>query len=66
MYVYTMYKITDDKQLINCRSDLAFYHYLVRTAQLVHSTHQIKLPNASLHHYNEYADLKYTCDHWKY
>ena len=29
MYVYGMHNITDDKQLINCRSDLAFYHYLV-------------------------------------
>ena len=31
------------------------------TTQLVHSTHQMKLPNVSLHHQN-----KYTCDHWKY
>ena len=30
------------------------------------STRQKKLPNASLQHYSEYADLKYTCNHWKY
>ena len=22
--------------------------------------------NVNLHYYSEYADLKYTCDHWKY
>ena len=34
----------------------------------MHSTHQIKLSNVNLHvhHYSEYADLKYTCNHWKY
>ena len=32
----------------------------------MHSTHQIKLSNVNLHHYSEYADLKYTCVHWKY
>ena len=32
----------------------------------MHSTHQIKLSNVNLHHYSEYADLKCTCNHWKY
>ena len=30
------------------------------------STCQTKSPNVNFHHYSEYADLKYTCDSWKY
>ena len=48
--------------------DLAchFITILFHTTQLVCSTRQIKLPNATLHHNSEKADLKYICGHWKY
>ena len=58
-----MYKMTNWSNV-----DLTWHFIAIQfcTTQLVCSTHQTKLPNASLHHYSEYADLKYTCDHWKY
>ena len=42
------------------------FSFKFRTTQLVWSTCQTKSPNVNLHHNSEYADLKYTCDRWKY